>query len=139
MNEAHRKQRAPEAKRKFLSLFAGSGAARSGRLPQTYGIYSIEELQQLLEYERRRCRRTGEQSSLVLCYLNGSSDSERKTRHIVQAITHTVRETDHVGWISEHELGVVLSGTPTEHAADLAAKLQQSGLITEADLSVQRL
>ncbi len=139
MSNTDEKQRSTEAKRGLLSLFAPGHGSDAERRRKTYGIYSTEELQQLLEYERRRSRRTGEPASLVLCYLNGSSETDRKIKRFVQAITRTVRETDHVGWISEHEVGVVLSGTPTEHAVHLAAELKASGLMTEDDLSVQRL
>ena len=121
---------------KWQPLFGG-GSTTSRR--KSHGVYSTVELQQLLEYERLRAERSGEPGSILVCYLNGNAASERRIRRLVSTVAHTVRETDHIGWVSESELAVVLPGTTTGDAASLKEKLVANGLLLESDVRVDSL
>ena len=113
--------------------------ASAGSRRRSHGIYSTVELQQLLEYERQRAERSGEPGSVVVCYLNGNGGSRRSIRRLVNTVARTVRETDHIGWISDSELAVVLPGTPPADAAGLKDKLLDNGLLHETDVRVDAL
>ena len=112
----------------------------NGVLPEQkahkYGLYSSAELQALIEHEQVRSRRNGDPNSLLICHLNGSQGKHRIVRRIVETLTRSVRETDHVGWISEAELAVVLPATPAEAAEHLKDKLTENGLSDAVELSV---
>ncbi len=88
-------------------------------------VYRQIEFESLIEYERRRSRRTGEQSTLLLCAFDDEAVSERRQRRLVQALHRAVRETDHIGRYGSKYLGVILSGTDVDDAAGVCAKLCQ--------------
>ena len=113
-----------------------SGIDESGKR-QNYGLYSSAELNALVEYERRRSDRNGEPNTMLVCYLNGSYGKERVVRRIVEAIRKSVRETDHVGWLNEAALGVLLPGTSAEAAELLKQKLERSGLEHVTELRIE--
>jgi len=117
-------------------LFSGIAAAnRRG----SYGVYSAEELKELMHYERLRSERSGEPGSVLVCHLNGHGENSRSIRRAVKTLTRTVRETDHIGWLNDSDLAVVLPGTRTEDAEQLKSMLKDSGLGSDSDLQVQTL
>ncbi len=117
-------------------LFAGMPGDKRRR---SHGVYSSVELQQLLDYERRRAERSGVSGSVVICHLNGNAGSARKVRRLVSTVARTVRETDHIGWIGKDELAIVLPGTATDAAESLKGKFLDSGLLHDDDVRVDAL
>lgn len=104
---------------------------------ETHGLYSRAQLQKLIEYEQRRSERTGGPNTMLVCHLNGSHGNERTTRRIVEVIRRSVRETDHLGWLSEAELAVLLPDTRPEAAEELKRKLEESGFRQAAELRIE--
>ncbi len=124
----------PDSGYQWQPLFNGM---QSEHNPRKDGLYSPAELQALIEHEQVRSRRNGEPNALLICRLNGSQGKERIVRRIVETLTRSVRETDHLGWMSEGELAVVLPGTSAEAAEHLKDKLTENGLSDAVELSVK--
>ncbi|TVR51860.1 MAG: hypothetical protein EA426_19610 [Spirochaetaceae bacterium] len=103
------------------------------------GVYSTVELSHLIEYERLKSRRNGEPNAMLVCHLNGSAGKRRVVRNVVETLTSHVRDTDHVGWLNDAEIGVLLSGTSAEAAAVLKAKLEFSIPSSSIELRVEEL
>lgn len=74
-----------------------------------YGIYSSEQLQELIQYEKSRSNRRGTPLSIVAFDTSGLSREE--TRVFVERVCSVVRRTDHVGWIRAGRVGVLLPYT----------------------------
>ena len=74
-----------------------------------YGIYSAEQLQELIQYEKSRSNRKG--TPLSLAAFDTSVLSARETRAFVEGVCCVVRRTDHVGWIRADRVGVLLPFT----------------------------
>ena len=103
------------------------------------GVYSTVELSHLIEYERLKSRRNGEPNAMLVCHLNGSAGKKRVVRNVVETLTSHVRDTDHVGWLNDGEIGVLLSGTSTESAAILKGKLERSIPASTIEMWVEEL
>jgi lipopolysaccharide/colanic/teichoic acid biosynthesis glycosyltransferase len=74
-----------------------------------YGIYSAEQLRELIQYEKSRSNRKGTPLSLVA--FDTSALGARETRAFVEGVCCVVRHTDHVGWIRADRVGVLLPFT----------------------------
>jgi hypothetical protein len=72
-----------------------------------YGIYSIDELHKLLNYERIRSTRTGINFSFIT-FSSDEMPSPRQTKQLVKRLRANVRLTDHIGWFTSNSIGVVL-------------------------------
>ena len=118
-------------------ILSGPGGPR-----RTNGIYSARELSELIVYERARADRTGEKLSVVLCGMNGQSESRRFVNRAVQALSRSIRNTDHLGWYDPKCLAVVLPLTSTDGASkfleSLAAVSESGGrsAIEELEFSI---
>jgi lipopolysaccharide/colanic/teichoic acid biosynthesis glycosyltransferase len=91
------------------------------------GIYSENELRELVVYERARADRTGDSLSLVLCdmtRLNGYGPSKSE---VVSALVKSIRTTDHLGWFGKSTLGVILPLTDQTGAARFVETLTANG------------
>ena len=122
--------------RRWTPILASVAAKRS----VAFGaVYSSEELRQLREYERLKSERNGEPNTMLVCHLNGSAGDPRFVRSIVKTIARTVRDTDHVGWLNDGEIGVLLSGTSRESASVLQRKLQNSFPSPSVEMRVEDL
>ena len=90
-----------------------------------HGIYSENELHELIVYERARADRTGDKLSVVLCDLNGNAGSRRFEYLAVHTLSRAIRNTDHLGWYDRKCLAVVLPLTGHEGAKQFVQGLLQ--------------
>ena len=98
-------------------LWAGIDARR------THGIYSSDELLDLIVYERARADRTGDKLSVVLCGMNGQSGSRRFINRAVDTLSHSIRSIDHLGWYDHNNLAIVLPLTDYDGAKKLTESI----------------
>lgn len=89
---------------------------------RNHGIYGIQQFRDLIVYERVRSDRTGEDLSVVVfdTYQNGGLP--KKT--YVEALTGSIRSTDHLGWYDAGKLGVLLPLTDYTGAARFVETLK---------------
>jgi lipopolysaccharide/colanic/teichoic acid biosynthesis glycosyltransferase len=79
-----------------------------------------EQLRRILERERARADRTGEPLSLV-AFTARTPEPDRTTPTLVaRALRGRLRATDDVGWLDDHQIGVVLPTTPAAGAWKVA-------------------
>lgn len=78
------------------------------------GIYSAEQLRELIHYEKSRSNRKGTPLSLV--EFDTTELNTAETRGFVEAVCGVVRRTDHVGWIRAGRVGVLLPFTEPKGA-----------------------
>ncbi len=103
------------------------------------GVYGVDELRAILDLERRRSKRTGKENSILSFRVDRSPVIDRTTRRIVAALRAAVRETDHIGWLNDNVLAVLLTDTPVEAAGAIASRLNESGVGPEVMPEVRRL
>ena len=104
-------------------------------------IYSTNEFQQLIRYERSRSDRVRSAFSVAVfdigqyngnCNGNGNGNGRaipHSPKALVAGVKSAVRATDHVGWYSCRKIGVILPDTTEEQAMMFTAKVQ--GRISE--------
>jgi len=81
------------------------------------GLHSPEKLRFILERERSRSDRTGDEFSLVVFNLSGTGALDYSAVGLLSNIlTIRIRATDEVGWFEKGRVGVVLPHTPSEGA-----------------------
>ena len=90
------------------------------------GVYSQTEFGELVHYERARSDRTGEELSLVV-FGTFTGRARRNILPLVNGLQHSVRTTDHVGWYSDTEIGVLLPMTGYEGARTFVTNCQNAG------------
>ena len=115
------------------------GYQRVLRRRDACGVYGVDELRAILDLERRRAKRTGKENSILFFRIDRSSVLDRTIRRIVTALRAAVRETDHIGWLNENVLAVLLSDTPVEAAVAIASRLNASGRVPEVMPEVRHL
>jgi hypothetical protein len=102
---------------------ADSRATLINTLQHRSGIYTPEEFGRLREREQLYTDRSGA-SHTVVEFSVGNSESRRSTRKTVGRLREFIRFTDHLGWIDEHTIGVILTMTDPDQARKFAAKVQ---------------
>lgn len=115
------------------------GAGEPARRSDDDSIYTSAEIAQLIHYEQLQAERLHAPTSLLVCPLNGSAGSRTAVRRIVRTIKHTVRGTDHIGWITNEVLAVLLPGASTQAAELLKSKLEDTGLSGLVEIRVEAL
>jgi lipopolysaccharide/colanic/teichoic acid biosynthesis glycosyltransferase len=107
-----------------------SSVNRSGR---KYGIYSVEEFQKWILYERERSDRKKSIFSLVIYSLCGADKKRNISRECVELLKDNIRSTDHIGWYENNKIGVLLPETDKSGAVIFAKNMtvQNSSLQAE--------
>lgn len=106
--------------------------AKARRMRAIGSIHSLEAFRDLLERERARAERSGQEFSLVVfdaSRQNGTAIACLK--ELAQALATRVRTSDEVGWFSDKSIGVVLPATSAEGAwkfADDVARRTDSSI-----------
>lgn len=91
------------------------------------GIYHVDELQELIIYEKARSDRTGDELSVVLCDVTQLNGDKYLVGGIIRELTTSVRVTDHVGWYNKSKVGVVLPLTNRCGAEQFVRNLDMNG------------
>lgn len=92
-------------------------------------IHSAKAFRSILERERARADRTGQQLSLVIFDL-GNINEDSTVQYLLHLLLRRVRLTDEVGWFDEKKIGTILPATPAEGAWKFAGYI--SGKVTTA-------
>ena len=79
------------------------------------GIHPSERFRSILERERARADRTGQQLSVVIFDL-GNINEHSTVQYLIHLLSRRVRLTDEVGWFDEKKIGTILPATPAEGA-----------------------
>ncbi|MBT3273169.1 MAG: hypothetical protein HN368_08455, partial [Spirochaetales bacterium] len=82
---------------------------------QSFGIYSEEDFDLLLNYERVRADRANSEFSLVVFEINHEMSEKKDIRRFIDTIREKVRSIDHVGWFKKN-IGVLLPETSRSQA-----------------------
>ena len=112
------------------------GAYSSRARRKAGGIYPEHELQDLIMYEQARADRTGERLTLVLCDLRRLKNRRSATHRVIREFARSVRRTDHLGWFSKSELGVLLPLTGRQGAEHFVRNLDLNGSGEEVTFSI---
>jgi lipopolysaccharide/colanic/teichoic acid biosynthesis glycosyltransferase len=76
------------------------------------GVIPLDEMRRLLEMERARAERTGQEFSLLTFVLPGGDEGRRVLPRLAAALFKRVRAIDTVGWLDESQIAVLLPETP---------------------------
>jgi len=94
--------------------------ARYSRGDALCGLYSTDQMRTVLQRERERADRTGDELSLLTLTYDDSFCDHRVLTQVARIIKERMRLTDEAGWLRPGQMGVVLPGTSTEGAWSLA-------------------
>jgi lipopolysaccharide/colanic/teichoic acid biosynthesis glycosyltransferase len=102
------------------------------------GVRSDREFASILNRERDRANRTGQEFSMVVYEVGTDHEKSASARHLVSFLRHRVRSTDEIGWLEDGRIGVVLPHTMPEGAWKFAANVRQAydGSLTPPDFQV---
>ena len=97
------------------------------RAPRQFGgvLQPVERMRQILDRERARADRTGDEFSL-LWFLTGAGhngsprEGEATLRQLIRVLRQRLRSTDEIGWLENRDVGVVLPSTPARGAWKVA-------------------
>jgi len=95
-------------------------------LRHNLGIYSEDQFEQIIQFERTRSDREGREISIVFYSMNGHTYKNTELRKLVSVIKENVRLTDHIGWHQKNKIGVVLPNTSYTGAELFNVKIQDS-------------
>jgi lipopolysaccharide/colanic/teichoic acid biosynthesis glycosyltransferase len=91
------------------------------------GIHTTEEFRMILERERARTDRSGQEFSMVVFGIGSASGSiDLANRYLEGAIRKRARNSDAIGWFDTHALAVILYCTPSEGAWKFAESVRQA-------------
>jgi len=79
-------------------------------------VQSSREFTSILHRERDRADRTGQEFSMAVFEVGNGSGKTHAARSLVPILTHRIRSTDSIGWLSDGRIGAVLPHTRPECA-----------------------
>jgi lipopolysaccharide/colanic/teichoic acid biosynthesis glycosyltransferase len=93
--------------------------------PQTplTGLASIEEFRAIIQKERKLADRSGRKLAILIYNTENAPPAE--LHQLLDALKQRIRETDDIGWMGVHELGILLRDTTYPGAEFLAQSLTQ--------------
>jgi lipopolysaccharide/colanic/teichoic acid biosynthesis glycosyltransferase len=90
------------------------------------GIHTVEEFRMILERERARTDRSGQDFSMVVFGIGSASGSiSLANRYLEGAIRKRARNSDAIGWFDTNALAVILYCTSSEGAWKFAESVRQ--------------
>jgi lipopolysaccharide/colanic/teichoic acid biosynthesis glycosyltransferase len=102
-------------------------ANRFSRMRNVSGIHDVNDFRLILERERARTDRTGQEFSLVVFGIGSATGSlEMVTRYLETAIKKRSRNSDAIGWFDASALAAILPGTPPVGALKFAESVRQT-------------
>ena len=84
----------------------------ASRIRGAHGVHSDRKFAAVLNRERDRADRTGQEFSMVVFDVGADNGA----RDLVPILTHRIRSTDEIGWLEDGRIGVVLPHTVPEGA-----------------------
>lgn len=87
-------------------------------------VFNAEQMGHVLRRERGRCDRSHSQMSLVVLRLQDLT-SARDLQKLAYRVMKLVRETDEIGYLNDHTLGVVLPDTDPIGASIFVSRIKQ--------------
>ena len=100
------------------------------------GIYPEHQLHDLIMYEQARADRTGERLTLVVCDVRRLKGRRSAIHRVIHEFLRSVRRTDHLGWFSKGEIGVLLPLTGKRGAEHFVSNLDLNGTAEEVTFSI---
>ena len=82
------------------------------------GLYTEEEFVRVQDYEQHRTDRNGMKFSRVILKFDLDNVRNRTLNLVLGRILKQLRMTDHIGWVNQGQIGIILPGTD-----DVGAKL----------------
>jgi lipopolysaccharide/colanic/teichoic acid biosynthesis glycosyltransferase len=104
-------------------LFGNDGKQKN---KHSLGIYSEDQFEEIIQYERTRSDREGCEISIVFYSLNGHLSKKQELKKLITVIKENVRLTDHLGWYPKNKIGIVLPYTSYEGAERFNTKIQDT-------------
>ena len=92
-------------------------------IKNSHGIYTAEEFQQVLRYERMRADRSDSSFSIILFNFNEIYKSEKNLKKFIKEIKAQVRLIDHIGWYDKDHVAALLPETKRQGAVILGNKV----------------
>jgi lipopolysaccharide/colanic/teichoic acid biosynthesis glycosyltransferase len=90
------------------------------------GVHPSREFAAILNRERDRSDRTGQELSMVVYEVGNDHGKSASARHLVSILRHRIRSTDEIGWLEDGRIGVVLPHTVPEGAWKFVANVRQA-------------
>lgn len=102
------------------------------------GVHSDREFASILNRERDRADRTGQELSMVVFEVGADNGNSAAARHLAPILAHRTRSTDDIGWLEDGRIGVVLPHTMPEGAWKFVAnvRLAYNGSLPPPDCQV---
>jgi lipopolysaccharide/colanic/teichoic acid biosynthesis glycosyltransferase len=93
---------------------------------QVRALHSAREFASILNRERDRSDRTGQEFSLVVFEGNGNTGKYSTARRLVPILARRVRSTDDIGWLKDGRIGVALPHTASDGAWKFVDTVRQA-------------
>lgn len=105
----------------IAKLFLGSRKpAPAAQKSALEGLLDEKEFAGLLERERARADRSGEQFALLAFWSGGLKNGRAVLAEVAAILDRRLRSTDEAGWLDRRRIGAMLPSTPSEGARILA-------------------
>jgi len=88
-----------------------------------HGVYPPWQFDALVEREKALVDRNGRMFSFIVLNVNGNGARASHVNKLVGAATSRLRNTDLVGWIDKHRIGVLLPDTAVSGARTVATAI----------------
>jgi hypothetical protein len=90
------------------------------------GVHPNREFASILNRERDRVDRTGQEFSMVVYDVGTDNGKLAPAQHLVSILKHRIRSTDEIGWLEDGRIGVVLPHTMPEGAWKFVANIRMA-------------
>ena len=94
--------------------------------PPLCGVHSKDHFRVLIEHERKRSDRTGDQFSVVVFPMGDGNVDQHSFCLLPDFLVQSVRSTDEVGWFDSNQIAVLLLDTPPEGAHKFLSKIHRN-------------
>ena len=89
-------------------------------------VHSSMEFASILQRERDRADRTGQEFSMAVFEVGNGNRKTRAAQDLVPILTHRIRSTDAIGWLADDRIGAVLPHTRPECAWKFVANVRNA-------------
>ena len=89
------------------------------------GAHSAREFASILNRERDRTDRTGQEFSLAAFDVDNGRGKQSSARLLVEILLQRIRSTDDIGWLRDGRIAAVLPHTKTDDALKFVDKIRQ--------------
>ena len=89
-------------------------------------VHSAEEFASILNRERDRTGRTGQEFSMVVFETGAAPRKSSSSRNLVTLLSQRIRSTDDIGWFGDGRIAVALPHTPSDAACKFVDNVRQA-------------